>query len=74
MPSPEKDGPSSPLPLLPEKYARRVDPWDAFKSLHIFRNRYERELPKPRPREHMVALEDDPVAQDLLEVIKQRYG
>ena len=74
VPSPEEDGPSSPFPLLPEKYARRVDPWEAFKSLHIFRNRYERKLTECRPREHMVALEDDLVARDLLKVIKERYG
>ncbi|KAL1861439.1 hypothetical protein VTK73DRAFT_7074 [Phialemonium thermophilum] len=63
----------SPLPLVPEKYARRVDPWDAFASLHIFRDRYERRR-GPRPRGHLVALEDDPQGQDLLALIRERYA
>ena len=62
-----------PLPLIPEKYARRVDPWDAFGSLHIFRNRYERRR-GPRPKGHLVALEDDPQGLDLLEIIRERYA
>ncbi|KAL2758159.1 hypothetical protein ACRALDRAFT_2119270 [Sodiomyces alcalophilus JCM 7366] len=72
-PASESDEISPPLPLIPEKYARRVDPWDAFGSLHIFRNRYERRR-GPRPRGHLVALEDDPQGQDLLEIIRERYA
>lgn len=62
-----------PLPVIPEIYARRVDPWDAFELLHIFRDRYECRR-GPRPRDHLVALEDDPHGQDLLEIIRERYA
>lgn len=72
-PGHENDDLSPPLPLVPEKYARRVDPWDAFESLHIFRDRYKRRR-GPRPRGHLVALEDDPQGQDLLEIIRERYA
>ena len=69
--APAEDGPPSPLPLAPEKWSRRVNPWDALESLHIFRDRYERRR-GDRPRQHLVALEDDPHAQDLLRWIKER--
>ena len=63
----------SPLPITPEKYARRVDPWDAFRMLHIFRDRYERRVSEYRPRGHMVAFEDDPQAQNLLKEVQERF-
>lgn len=70
-PIPEEDEIISPLPLTPEKRARRVDPWGAFESLNIFRNRYERKLPEIRPTNRHVALVDQPDAEDLFREVKK---
>lgn len=67
----EEHKPTSPLPFILEKHARRVDPWDAFDTLHIFRNRYERSLPARQPTNRHVALVDQPDAEDVFRQVKQ---
>ncbi|KAK2799482.1 hypothetical protein FQN50_008454 [Emmonsiellopsis sp. PD_5] len=41
-----------------EKYARRIEPYDAIVHLNIYRDKYERKIPERRPR-HCVVLAED---------------
>ncbi|KKZ64472.1 hypothetical protein EMCG_09543 [[Emmonsia] crescens] len=41
-----------------EKYARRIEPYDAIVYLNIYRDKYERKIPERRPRRCVVWAED----------------
>ncbi|WEW60914.1 hypothetical protein PRK78_006402 [Emydomyces testavorans] len=56
-----------------EKYARRVDPYDAM-ALHIYRDRYERKIPEVRPHSCVRWLEDDPLLLDQYKLLIERHG
>jgi hypothetical protein len=54
-----------PFPLHAEKYTYRVDPFDAM-ALNIYRDKYERILPKERPARCVQRLADFPELQDAI--------
>jgi hypothetical protein len=54
-----------PFPLSAEKYTYRVDPFDAM-TLNIYRDKYERIIPKDRPARCVQRLADFPELQDAL--------
>jgi hypothetical protein len=54
-----------PFPLRAEKYTYRVDPFDAM-SLNIYRDKYERIIPKERPARCVQGLADFPELQDAI--------
>lgn len=62
---------SQKLRFKAEKYARRVDPYDAM-SFHIYRNRYERKVPKIRPVQCVVRGEDIPGYTEALQDLVRR--
>ncbi|KAK2783772.1 hypothetical protein FQN52_009516 [Onygenales sp. PD_12] len=41
-----------------EKFARRIEPYDAIVHLNIYRDKYERKIPEQRPRRCVVLAED----------------
>ncbi|KAL9073784.1 MAG: hypothetical protein Q9157_004609 [Trypethelium eluteriae] len=53
-----------------EKYARRIDPYDAL-SLNIYRDKYAAKIPEQRPRRCVTRLEDDPEMMDAIEELNQ---
>ncbi|KAF2239893.1 hypothetical protein EV356DRAFT_571979 [Viridothelium virens] len=53
-----------------EKYARRIDPYDAL-SLNIYRDKYAAKIPEQRPRRCVMRLEDDPEMMDAIEELNQ---
>jgi hypothetical protein len=54
-----------------EKYARRVDPYDAM-ALHIYRDKHERKIPEIRPVRCVVRGEDMPGYAEALEDFARR--
>ncbi|CZR55545.1 uncharacterized protein PAC_05433 [Phialocephala subalpina] len=54
-----------PFPLSAEKYTYRVDPFDAM-TLNIYRDKYERIIPRDRPARCVQRLADFPELQDAL--------
>ncbi|KAN0102212.1 hypothetical protein V8E51_012722, partial [Hyaloscypha variabilis] len=54
-----------PFPLSAEKYTYRVDPFDAM-ALNIYRDRYERVIPRDRPTRCAQRLADFPELQDTM--------
>jgi hypothetical protein len=54
-----------PFPISAEKYTYRVDPFDAM-ALNIYRDKYERIIPKDRPARCVQRLADFPELQDAL--------
>ena len=71
-PSQDQDT-SQGLHFKAEKYARRVDPYDTM-SLHIYRNRYERKIPKIRPVQCVVRGEDIPGYAEAMQDLVRRSG
>lgn len=55
-----------------EKWARRLDPYDAM-SQNIYRNRYERKLPDHKPIRCVRRAEDDPGWLEALENFNRRW-
>ncbi|KAK2767733.1 hypothetical protein FQN54_003891 [Arachnomyces sp. PD_36] len=56
-----------------EKYARRIDPYDAM-HLHIYRDRYEREIPEVIPVRCVGRGEDMPGYEESLKDLARRSG
>jgi hypothetical protein len=54
-----------PFPFSAEKYIYRVDPFDAM-TLNIYRDKYERRIPRDRPARCIQRLADFPELQDAL--------
>ncbi|KAK2745992.1 hypothetical protein FQN55_005814 [Onygenales sp. PD_40] len=65
--------PVPPFPFKAERQTRRVDPWDAMATLHIFRNRYERKLPARRVYNCVLTPEDYPEIEDQTKTIRERF-
>jgi hypothetical protein len=59
-----------PFPFRAEKYTFRVDPFDAM-TLNIYRDKYERVIPRDRPMRCVQRLEDFPDLQDALAKINR---
>jgi hypothetical protein len=59
-----------PFPLSAEKYTYRVYPFDAMK-LNIYRDKYERIIPRNRPARCVQRLADFPELQDAIVQINQ---
>jgi hypothetical protein len=54
-----------PFPLRAEKYTYRIDPFDAM-ALNIYRDKYERIVPRDRPARCVQRLADFPELQEAL--------
>ena len=59
-----------PLLFSAEKSARRIDAYDA-PDLHIYRDPYERRLPKERPRRDVINIDDYPEYESLAEQVRE---
>ena len=60
------------LRFCSERYARRIDPYDALPR-NIYREKYAARLPKHNPHGCVQRMEDDPWLMDQLEFINQNY-
>lgn len=62
------------LPFTPEPNAMRVDHCSAFQDLHIYRDRYEREIMPFRHTDYVIRMEDHPQRETEEEFIRYAKG